>query len=109
MFMKSGKEKKKLVIHINNITPEIQDAIKQQYPDGYGDRIFKVTKPNNDFFYAFTVETEEISYLVKVNVKIDTKPKDATELIGEDIEIEKDIPAEEEAKDVPDESYNEEE
>jgi hypothetical protein len=35
-----------------------------------------VSKPNNEFFYAITLDTEDASYLIKVNVKIDTKPKD---------------------------------
>ena len=38
---------------------------------GYGDAIIKVQKPNGDFFHAITIDFEDISYLVKVDVKID--------------------------------------
>jgi hypothetical protein len=31
----------------------------------------RIDKPNGDFFYAVILETEEISYLVKIDVKID--------------------------------------
>ena len=31
----------------------------------------RVDKPNGDFFYAVPFETDEISYLVKIDVKID--------------------------------------
>ncbi|MBN1988655.1 MAG: hypothetical protein JW783_04630 [Bacteroidales bacterium] len=38
--------------------------------------MIKITKPNGDYFYAITMDTPDASYLIKVNVKIDTKPKD---------------------------------
>ena len=65
------ENKKRVIIHINNISPEVLDAIHNKYPDGYQDHIFKVTKPNNDYFHAITVDTKNISYLIKVDVKID--------------------------------------
>ncbi|MDD2277451.1 MAG: hypothetical protein PHD06_00595 [Bacteroidales bacterium] len=68
--------KKKLVINYKNLSPELLLLIKKKFPNGYSDHVVKVTKPNNEFFHAFTLDTEEASYLVKVNVKIDTKPKD---------------------------------
>jgi hypothetical protein len=33
--------------------------------------MIRVDKPNGDFFFAVTFETEEVSYLVKISVKID--------------------------------------
>lgn len=69
-------DKKKLVISYKNLSPELLALIKQRYPNGYQNHVIKVTKPNNDFFHAITLDTDEASYLVKVNVKIDTKPKD---------------------------------
>jgi hypothetical protein len=68
--------RKKVIVHINNISPEVMDMVHEKYPEGYQDRIFKVTKPNNDFFYAFTLDTEDTSYLIKVDVKIDTDTSD---------------------------------
>jgi hypothetical protein len=69
-------DKKKLVISHKNLSPELLTLLKKKYPYGYNDHVIKVTKPNNEFFYAVTLDTEDASYLVKVNVKIDTKPKD---------------------------------
>ncbi len=66
------EQKKRVIIHINNVTQEVLEAIQQKYPEGYQDRIFKVTKPNGDFFHAITVDTADASYLIKVDVKIDT-------------------------------------
>lgn len=64
-------EKKRLVVSYKNCSDEVMDAIKKKYPNGYSDNVIKVQKPNNDFFYAVTVDTADASYLVKVDVKID--------------------------------------
>jgi hypothetical protein len=64
-------EKKKVIVSYNNLPPNVIEAIKIQYPEGYANYVKKIPKPNNDFFYAINVETEDTSYLVKVNVKID--------------------------------------
>ncbi|MDY0200274.1 MAG: hypothetical protein WC951_10305 [Bacteroidales bacterium] len=68
--------RKKLVISYKNLSPELIALVKKKYPGGYHDHVVKVTKPNNEFFHAFTLDTDEANYLIKVNVKIDTKPKD---------------------------------
>ena len=72
-------EKKRLVISYNNLSPEVLELVKKKYPYGYLNSVIKVTKPNNDFFYAITLDTDDTSYLIKVNVKIDSKPKDEDE------------------------------
>ena len=65
-------QKKRLVISYKNCSAEVLQAIKEKYPFGYGDAIIKVEKPNGDFFHAITVNFEDICYLVKVDVKIDS-------------------------------------
>ena len=64
-------QKKRLVINYKNCPAEVIQAIKEKYPLGYGDAIIKVEKPNGDFFHAITIDFEDVSYLVKVDVKID--------------------------------------
>ena len=49
----------------------MQEELKALYPAGYYDVMMRIDKPNGDFFYAVPFETEEISYLVKIDVKID--------------------------------------
>ena len=63
--------KKRLVVSFNNMTPELQEEVKAAYPAGYTDYMMRIDKPNGDFFFAVPFETEEISYLVKIDVKID--------------------------------------
>jgi hypothetical protein len=78
-------EKKRLVVSYKNCTEEVVEAIKKKYPTGYNDFVIKVQKPNNDFFYAITVDTDDASYLVKVDVKIDNLTEEEFEKeFGED-------------------------
>lgn len=107
--------KKRVAISLSNLTPELLALFKQKYPHGYHNSVFKVEKPNGDFFHAVTLETEDASYLVKVPVKIDTKIKDedeekdffgslADDTIGtEEDEFPDDISDEEPAEEIADE------
>jgi hypothetical protein len=68
-------EKKRLVISYDKLTPDLLNALRKKYPNGYEDHVFKVNAPNKEF-YAVTLDTEDASYLVKVNVKIDSSMND---------------------------------
>lgn len=68
---KDIKTKKRLVVSFHNLPVEIQDEVKKKYPFGYTDHMIRIDKGPGDFFYAVVFETEDISYLVKVDVKID--------------------------------------
>lgn len=63
--------KKRLVTSFQKLTPELQLLVKEEYPNGYNDAMTRIDKPNGDFFYAVPFETEDIFYLIKVDVKID--------------------------------------
>lgn len=86
MAGKNAMAKKRVVTSYANLTSELMSAFKQRYPFGYTDFMIRIDKPSGDFFYAVMLETEEINYLVKVNVKIDTKPEEELEkdFYGED-------------------------
>lgn len=61
------------VIKIEDLPDKAIKALIKQYPEGWKDHVRKITKPSGDFFYAINVDTKEISYLVKVSVKVDSK------------------------------------
>ena len=63
--------KKRSVVSFNNLPLELQEAVRAEYPYGYSDSMIRVDKPNGDFFFAVPFETELVSYLVKIDVKID--------------------------------------
>ena len=54
----------------------MQEAVREQYPLGFSDAMMRIDKPNGDFFYAVPFDTEEIAYLVKIDVKIDDNSQD---------------------------------
>lgn len=68
---KTNINKKRLVVSYQNLTAELQEEVKKLYPYGYTDHMIRIDKPSGDFFYAVPFETDEISYLVKIDVKID--------------------------------------
>ena len=73
------KQKKRVVVSYKNLSPELQEEIKKQYPNGYTDRMLRIDKGPGDFFYAIMLETEDISYLVKVDVKVDEQVEEEEE------------------------------
>ncbi len=68
---KTNPNKRHSVVSFINLPPELQEEVRQLYPAGYTEAMIRVDKPNGEFFYAVPFETEEVSYLVKIDVKID--------------------------------------
>jgi hypothetical protein len=65
-------EKKKVIKNIDNISDEVKEAIRTKYPDGWGNHVQRVNKGNNEFFHVITVDTADTSYMIRVNVKVDS-------------------------------------
>ena len=65
------KPKKRVVISYHNLPVELQEELKKRYPQGYTEAMMRIERGPGDFFYAVVLETDQISYLVKVDVKID--------------------------------------
>lgn len=63
--------KKRLVVSYHNLPVELQEELKKKYPLGFTEHMIRIDKGPGDFFYAVVLDTEEISYLVKIDVKID--------------------------------------
>ena len=68
--------KKHIATSFHNLSPELQEAVKAKYPLGFTDAMIRVDKPNGDFFYAVPFDTDEIAYMVKIDVKIDDRADD---------------------------------
>ena len=75
------------VISVQNLSPEMLDALNKKYPDGYTNYVMKVSLTADNSFYAVTLDMPDASYLVKVPVKIDSNPEDFEEKDYEDDEI----------------------
>lgn len=66
--------KKRVVISYHNLAPGLQAELKKAYPGGFSEHLMRIQKPSGDFFCAVVFETPEVTYLVKVDVKIDGNP-----------------------------------
>ncbi|MBR4994602.1 MAG: hypothetical protein IKY82_00925 [Alistipes sp.] len=67
----TNNTKKRIVTSIHNLTPEQMEEVKALYPRGFSEVMSRIDKPNGDFFYVVPYETEDTSYLLKIDVKID--------------------------------------
>lgn len=73
---KQNSTKKHIVASLHNLSPELQEAVREKYPLGFTDAMMRVDKPNGDFFYAVPFDTDEVAYLVKIDVKVDDHAQD---------------------------------
>ncbi len=69
----------------NNLSAELQQAVKEAYPLGFTDSMIRIEKPDGSFFCAVSFATPEIDYLVKIDVKVDNKRADDKDIFDEDI------------------------
>ena len=69
--MMTNNTKKRIVTSIHNLTPEQLEEVKALYPKGFSEVMSRIDKPNGEFFYVIPYETEDTSYLLKIDVKID--------------------------------------
>ncbi|MBP3317383.1 MAG: hypothetical protein J6L01_02720 [Alistipes sp.] len=78
-MMTQNISKKRLVTNFHNLSPEQQEAVKALYPRGFAEVMTRIDKPNGDFFYVVPYETDDTSYMVKIDVKIDDSSEEAIE------------------------------
>ena len=65
------KQKRRVVVSYKNLSAELREEVRKKYPFGYTDHMIRIDKGPGDFFYAIVLETEDTSYLIKVDVKVD--------------------------------------
>ncbi len=84
------------IISFDKIEPEVLAAVQKKYPEGWRNYIKKFDKGNGTFFHAISVDFGDYSYLIKVNVKIDSlselekeeKKLEYNEIPKDEIEVE---------------------
>ena len=65
------KQKRRVVVSYKNLSAELREEVRKKYPFGNTDHMIRIDKGPGDFFYAIVLETEDTSYLIKVDVKVD--------------------------------------
>ena len=70
------KHKKNLIVSYKNLPDDLKELFKETYPEGYNNYLQKFIKPNGEPIFVVPFETEDTSYMVKFEVKIDTLGED---------------------------------
>ena len=58
--------KKRLIKAYEQLSEELVEKLKENYPDGFEDRTITFTNPRGEIEVAIPFETEEIYYLIKL-------------------------------------------
>ncbi|MBX2895521.1 MAG: hypothetical protein KF763_08760 [Cyclobacteriaceae bacterium] len=58
--------KKRVIKSLENLTEDLRDLVKEQYPNGYEVSITRITNAKKEPIFVFPLETEDSIYLVKV-------------------------------------------
>ena len=78
--------KKNLIVSYKNLSEELKALFKEAYPDGYSDYLQRFVKPNGETIFVVPFETDDTSYMVKFEVKIDTLGEDLDKALFDDEE-----------------------
>lgn len=60
--------KKKVIKSLENLSEELKDLLRDQYPNGYESSITRITNAKKEPIFVFPLETDDATYLVKVPV-----------------------------------------
>jgi len=60
--------KKKVIKSLENLSEDLKELIKRQYPNGYDSSVTRITNAKKEPIFVFPLETEDATYLVKVPV-----------------------------------------
>jgi len=86
------------VMKFEDLPKDALKALEKQYPDGWKAYIRKITKPNGEFFHCISVDTKKVSYMVKLDVKIDID-SEMVKMVDDFIDLNAEKEAEHDSKD----------
>lgn len=98
----SLNQKKRIIKSMENVGADVMEAIRKKYPDGWTNHVQRVDKGNGEFMHIITVDTEDISYLIKVKVKVDSHEEVEKFTKQMDAGLEINAPAEDNIDDIAD-------
>jgi hypothetical protein len=58
--------KKRVIKSLENLSEDLKEIIRDQYPNGYEGSITRITNAKKEPIFVFPLETEDATYLVKV-------------------------------------------
>ena len=84
--------KKRVIKSLENLSEDLKDLLKDQYPNGYEGSITRITNAKKEPIFVFPLETDDATYLVKVpatknsegEYDVESKPDTEFESSGDD-------------------------
>ena len=70
------QEKRRLIISYEKLPEKDKDAFEAKYEDGFMDFVQSVMRPDGTPMFVVPLETDENVYMVKVDLRVDTKMTD---------------------------------
>ena len=58
--------KKRVIKSLENLTEDLKDLLRDQYPNGYESSITRITNAKKEPIFVFPLETDDATYLIKV-------------------------------------------
>jgi len=58
--------KKRVIKSLENLSDELRDLMRDQYPNGYEGSISRITNAKKEPIFVFPLETQDATYLIKV-------------------------------------------
>ncbi len=58
--------KKKVIKSLENLSEDLKELLREQYPNGYEGSITRITNAKKEPIFVFPLETDDATYLVKV-------------------------------------------
>jgi hypothetical protein len=58
--------KKRVIKSLENLSEDLRDLLRDQYPNGYEASITRITNAKKEPIFVFPLETQDATYLVKV-------------------------------------------
>lgn len=58
--------KKRVIKSLENLSDDLRDLMRDQYPNGYEASITRITNAKKEPIFVFPLETQDATYLIKV-------------------------------------------
>lgn len=58
--------KKRVIKSLENLSEDLRDLMRDQYPNGYEGSISRITNAKKEPIFVFPLETDDATYLIKV-------------------------------------------
>lgn len=58
--------KKRVIKSLENLSDDLRDLMRNQYPNGYEGSITRITNAKKEPIFVFPLETQDATYLIKV-------------------------------------------